>query len=148
MKKVVWFVVFLIALILIVRLQVERGVPARSDTGQEGVVMSDTNAAINEVKAVHTLIVNFLTAVKEPYRPPLGDNEDFVKALTGGNRYGDVYIATNDPSINNQGQWVDRWGTPYHFHPRSADAIDVRSAGPDHQLFTPDDVFIQLGTEK
>lgn len=98
-------------------------------------------SASDDVRILHAMVGDFLIAVKEPYRPPLGINEDFAKALTGGNRYGDVFLATNHPSLNEHGQIVDRWGTPYHFHPRAADAIDVRSAGPDRKLFTEDDVI-------
>jgi len=100
-----------------------------------------SDSAADDVRILDELVVSFLTAVKDPYRPPLGINEDFARALTGGNRYGDVFIASNHPSINNQGQLVDRWGTPYHFHPRAADAIDIRSAGPDRTLFTDDDIL-------
>jgi hypothetical protein len=95
----------------------------------------------NEIRMIQDMLTSFLLAVKAPYRPPLGDNRDIVKALTGGNRRGDVFLATNHPSINPEGLWVDRWGTPYHFHPRAPDAIDVRSAGPDGILFTGDDVL-------
>jgi len=97
--------------------------------------------AADDVRILKEMVANFLSAVKEPYRPPLGINEDFAKAFTGGNRYGDVFLATNHPSLNEQGQLIDRWGTPYHFHPRAADAVDVRSAGPDRKLFTEDDVI-------
>ena len=38
------------------------------------------------------------------------------------------------------GRLIDRWGTPWQIHPRAADSIDVRSAGPDRRLYTPDDV--------
>lgn len=141
MKKRVWLLLVVIAFILILRLRVKRDVPASS--GVEHVV-AETPAevtVIEDVKSVHALVGTFLTAVKEPYRPPLGDNEDIVKALAGGNRYGDVLIATNDPAINERGQLIDRWGTPYHFHARSGDAIDVRSAGPDRILFSEDDVI-------
>jgi hypothetical protein len=83
--------------------------------------------------------MNFLTIVKDPYRPPLGDNEDITKAMTGGNRYENVSIPTNDARVVD-GKIVDRWGTPYFFHNRAPDAIDVRSAGPDRTMFTADDV--------
>ncbi len=140
MKKRVWLLLVVIVFILFLCLQVKHDVPASSDIEQVVAEMPTEIPAIKEVKSVHALVVNFLTAVKEPYRPPLGDNEDVVQALTGGNRYGDVFIATNDPAVNERGQLVDRWGTPYHFHARSVDAIDVRSAGPDKILFSEDDV--------
>lgn len=96
-------------------------------------------AAAHDVRALRATLGNFLLFVKEPHRPPLGDNIDITRALTGGNRLHKVYIATDDPAVN-AGRLVDRWGTPYWFHPRSADAIDVVSAGPDRRLFTADDV--------
>jgi len=95
----------------------------------------------DDVRILHEMVGSFLEAVKEPYRPPLGINEDFAKALTGGNRYGDVFLATNHPAMNDRGQLIDRWGTSYHFHPVAADNIDVRSAGPDRVLFTADDIM-------
>lgn len=125
--------------------EAEREVPPRTgDQAPQPVevaVDEETASALAEVRRVHALLVNFHTAVKEPYRPPLGDNRDVVRALTGGNRYGDVLLATNDPALNTRGEWVDRWGVPYHFHARAAGVIDVRSAGPDRILFTDDDVF-------
>jgi hypothetical protein len=105
------------------------------------VVAAQPDDPAAAVRRVHALIGSFLTAVKEPYRPPLGDNRDVVRALTGGNRYGDVFLATNDPAINMRGEWTDPWGRPYHLHARSAGAIDVRSAGPDGVLFTADDLI-------
>jgi hypothetical protein len=144
--KRVGILVALIALVLLFRVTVERIAPNQPMV--EPVVaepLDEISMAAAEVRALHTLVVNFLTAVKEPYRPPLGDNEDLVRALTGGNRHGDVFLATNDPSLNAYGQLVDRWGTPYHIHPRAADAIDIRSAGPDRTLFTPDDVMFPAG---
>jgi hypothetical protein len=37
---------------------------------------------------------------------------------------------------------LDRFGTPYFFHPISETRIDVRSAGPDRKLWTEDDVWL------
>ena len=118
-------------------------IPERDELNDMPLVMElndPSGAAADDVRILHAMVLDFLTAVKEPYRPPLGINEDFARALTGGNRFGDVFIASNHPAVNAAGQLVDRWDTPYHFHPRAPDAIDVRSAGPDRILFTPDDV--------
>ena len=102
-------------------------------------VAEDVRAAQAEVRRIHGLVANFLLVMKDPNRPPLGDNRDVVRALTGHNRRGLVLVPTNDTSLRG-GQLVDRWGTPYWFHARSADAIVVVSAGPDRKLFTVDDV--------
>lgn len=97
------------------------------------------STAREDIRKLHEQLGSFLTLLKDPYRPPLGDNTDITRALTGHNRRGIVALPTNDPSIVN-GQLVDRWGTPYWFHPRTPDAIDVLSAGPDKTLFTADDI--------
>ena len=97
------------------------------------------HSASSEVHRLRLALGNFLLAVKDPYRPPLGDNRDIARALAGGNRRGLVLVPTNDPAFRD-GQLVDPWGTPYWFHPRAPDAIDIVSAGPDRKLFTDDDV--------
>ena len=102
-------------------------------------------AVSNDLHSLRTALGNFQLALKEPYRPPLGDNRDIARALSGHNRLGLVFVATNDPSLRD-GQLIDRWGTPYWFHPRAPDAIDIVSAGPDRTLFTTDDVTLSNRT--
>ena len=97
------------------------------------------SAASSDVRRLHLVLGNFLLAVKDPYRPPLGDNRDITRALTGANRRGLVMVKGDDAGIRD-GQLVDRWGTPYWFHPRAPDVIDIVSAGPDRVLFTGDDL--------
>lgn len=96
--------------------------------------------AKRDVEILHDLVGQLLVTVKEPHRPMLGSNEDIAKALTGHNRLHVDFIPAGHPALNDHGQLVDRWGSPYFFHPRAADAIDVRSAGPDRTLFTADDI--------
>ncbi|MCB1228645.1 MAG: hypothetical protein KDN19_00165 [Verrucomicrobiae bacterium] len=76
-----------------------------------------------------------------------GENEEIVAGLTGRNARGLVVLPPDHPAINQRGQLLDRWGTPYFFHPVSRDEMDVTSAGPDHQLFTGDDVRLDLNFE-
>lgn len=70
---------------------------------------------------------------------PCGHNELVVSALLGDNEKGAQMILNDCPAIR-QGQLVDEWGEPYWFHTVSNREIDVRSAGPDRELFTSDDV--------
>ena len=46
-----------------------------------------------------------------------------------------------------KGQLVDRWGTAYWFHPNSSYQMEIRSAGPDKNLFTADDVVKNPGPD-
>lgn len=74
---------------------------------------------------------------------PTGLNEDIVAAMTGTadpNQPGRVF-PPNSNAIRN-GQLVDRWGTPFWFHPVTSARMEIRSAGPDKELFTPDDVVL------
>jgi len=72
---------------------------------------------------------------------PIGQNDDITAALTGtGGHQGRVF-PPNNPAIRD-GKLVDRWGTPYWFHPESGTKMEIRSAGPDKDLFTSDDVIL------
>ena len=94
----------------------------------------------DDVRIVEGLVQNYLQSLKTPAAPPLGFNEEITRALTGRNPLELAFIPSTHPAINARGLLCDRWGTPYHFHPIAHDRIDVRSAGADRKLFTPDDV--------
>ena len=74
--------------------------------------------------------------------PVAGVNEEVVDALTGGNDKGIGLIPKDHPAINEKGQLVDRWGTPYVFHAASGTHMQLLSAGPDKKVGTPDDLAI------
>lgn len=88
---------------------------------------------------IQDLLKTYRAAHRE--NPFGGENEEIVAGLTGRNAYGLVVLAPDHPSINPSGQLLDRWGTPYHFHPVSRETMEVISAGPDLQLFTDDDIL-------
>lgn len=70
---------------------------------------------------------------------PIGDNADITAALTGTQGHKGRVFPPNHKSIRN-GQLIDRWGTPFWFHPNSGNQMEIRSAGPDKELFTQDDI--------
>ena len=70
---------------------------------------------------------------------PVGQNEDIVAALLGENPKRAAYLPADSPAIKD-GKLLDPWGTPYWFHPVSRDRMEIRSAGPDRELFTSDDL--------
>jgi len=72
---------------------------------------------------------------------PVGSNEDLTAILTGSNPLEGVLFPADSPMIV-KGQIVDRWGSPYWLHPNSGARVEIRSAGPDKSLFTPDDVIL------
>jgi hypothetical protein len=93
-----------------------------------------------DLEILREMLLSFTTSLKLANLPPMGDNQDITAALTGNNRKKLVVIPPAHPSVDEEGRLLDRWGTPYHFHARSAESFDLRSAGPDRTLFTVDDV--------
>lgn len=71
---------------------------------------------------------------------PTGSNAEITAALTGKNKVRFAFIPPNHPAINREGELCDRWGTPFFFHAESSTRMEIRSAGPDKKLHTPDDI--------
>lgn len=91
---------------------------------------------LQDVEEVRRMVRGFRDALGEN---PIGTNEEITRALTGGNLKQVKMQVPRGSSINESGELVDRWGTPYFFHQISADEMEVRSAGPDRRLWTNDD---------
>ncbi|MBL9118081.1 MAG: hypothetical protein JNJ83_23940 [Verrucomicrobiaceae bacterium] len=73
---------------------------------------------------------------------PIGDNADITYALTGGGEPNRPRVFPPAHKAVKGGQLVDRWGTPFWFHPNSGTQMEIRSAGPDKEMFTVDDVIL------
>lgn len=89
--------------------------------------------------------VRIISRLLERYREafdglPAGSPEQIVNALTGNNPGRLAILPPDHPAINDRGELVDRWGSPFFFHQVSRDRIEIRSAGPDKELFTADDL--------
>lgn len=92
----------------------------------------------DELGAVDQLLYHYRQGFGEN---PVGQNEDVVAALLGQNSKQTAWLSPQSPSIVD-GKLVDRWGSPYWFHPVSGKHMEVRSAGPDRELFTADDLAL------
>jgi hypothetical protein len=73
----------------------------------------------------------------------MGANEEFAAALLGKNAAKEVFLTSPHACLNDQSQLIDRWGTALFFHVRDATRIDLRSAGPDREMWTEDDLHRQ-----
>jgi hypothetical protein len=72
---------------------------------------------------------------------PVGNNAEITHALNGDNPKQVKFIgAESGLRINAQGELVDPWGTPFFFHQLSATEMEIRSAGPDKEMWTWDDL--------
>jgi hypothetical protein len=75
---------------------------------------------------------------------PVGTNPEITAALNGGNSKQIRFISEEAGlRINGEGALVDFWGTPFFFHQLSATEMEIRSAGPDKQMWTSDDLVIK-----
>jgi hypothetical protein len=75
---------------------------------------------------------------------PVGTNPEITAALNGGNSKQIVFLNSEDGlHINDQGELVDNWGTPFFFHQLSGTEMEIRSAGPDRKMWTDDDLVIK-----
>lgn len=74
---------------------------------------------------------------------PVGTNAEIVHTLTGGNPKGVRYLSGDHVRLNDQGELIDSWGTPYFFHSLSSTETEIRSAGPDKTLWTSDDIAVK-----
>lgn len=71
---------------------------------------------------------------------PVGTNLEITKALNGDNPKQVKFLGPDGNRVNQKGELVDVWGTPYFFHQLSAMEMEIRSAGPDKIMYTSDDL--------
>lgn len=106
----------------------------------------DLVASLNDPREApeHDLevIENLLSLYRQIFggNPPGGFNREIVAALLGGNPRRLAILPPDLAALGPEGDLLDRWGTPFYFHPVSRQVMEVLSAGPDKLLWTPDDV--------
>lgn len=96
-------------------------------------------SAQDDLQALAQILYSFRQSFKEN---PIGQNDDVTASLLGSNDKHILFLARETAPIID-GKLVDRWGTPYWFHPLSGQKMELRSAGPDREMFTPDDILLE-----
>jgi hypothetical protein len=72
---------------------------------------------------------------------PFGINREITSRLNGANPGHVVFLKTEDGlRIDDRGELIDNWGTPFFFHQISGAEMEIRSAGPDRKMWTKDDL--------
>ena len=89
-----------------------------------------------DLSAVDATIRSFQTVHGEN---PIGSNAEITGALLGKNLKQIKLEVPTGSRLNSEGEMCDRWGTPYFFHQVSGTEMEIRSAGPDRQMWTGDD---------
>jgi hypothetical protein len=113
----------------------------------EYLIAFDTSMQINQnadplqsIYAVEQLFADYRYAYKE--NPVGSENAEITQQLLGKNPKRIVFIDPRCAALRGT-ELVDQWGTPFFFHALSGQHMQVRSAGPDRQLWTADDVFVE-----
>lgn len=93
-----------------------------------------------DITDLSNALSSFALLIKGDQPIPLGANEEIAAALLGKNKTKTVFLPADAPCFNARGQIVDRWQTPLFFHVLDHGRIDIRSAGPDKEMWTADDL--------
>jgi hypothetical protein len=101
---------------------------------------STRHAPRHDLEIVLSLLRRYRASFRE--FPGGENNAQFVNALTGNNPARLAILPPDHPAISADGELTDRWGTPFFFHLVGADAMEIRSAGPDRTRGTADDLQI------
>lgn len=126
--------------------QTEEGINLFPTGGEMADQLNDPEAdATDDLMLVDELIRIHLDTFKSI--PPGGENVDIMQAMTGRNERSLAIIPPGHKVLSEIGELLDRWGTPYHFHPVSRNRLEIRSAGPDRQLWNEDDVMLTGGDD-
>jgi hypothetical protein len=96
-----------------------------------------TLAPDQAMEAVRLVIRNYGLRFKGN---PVGNNAEITSALSGDNPHGVQFLDPDVHRVNERGELVDTWDTPYFFHQLSAERTEIHSAGPDRRLWTADDL--------
>ncbi len=100
-----------------------------------------TGDPAGDLRLLSRSITDFLIVAKRATDFPLSANEEWSAALRGLRPGSAPWISGKSPLLDARNRLIDRWGTPLHFHALGAKRWQLRSAGPDRQLFTADDLL-------
>ncbi len=96
--------------------------------------------ALKDMDDVQFMLRDFRARLGEN---PVGTNAEIMKRVMGGNPANARLGPPEGQSLNDEGELLDRWGTPYFFHQISRTEMEIRSAGPDRKMYTADDIVVR-----
>jgi hypothetical protein len=113
--------------------------PSLPENANTRLQKPDENLA-KKYEEIERMFQNFRAITGEN---PVGTNAEIMKSIMGDNPKNATLGPPEGQSINEKGELLDPWGTPYFFHQLTRDVIEIRSAGPDQTLWNDDDLVNQ-----
>ena len=113
--------------------------PLPGDEILEGYGEVSTTAR-DDLRLVRHAVDNFRLLNKHIDARFYSANEDIAELFLGKRGASHPFVSEGAAVLDETGRLIDRWQTPLHFHLQSEGVLDIRSAGPDRELFTEDDV--------
>jgi hypothetical protein len=120
--------------------------PASSDISSRAVTPAPVPEAANLAPAT---IMENMRGVIRSYGSrfggnPVGTNPEITAALAGNNPNQVNFIPPDAGlRVDDKGELVDAWGTPFFFHQLSGTVMEIHSAGPDRKMWTADDLVVK-----
>lgn len=111
--------------------------PFTEDYGEE------TGSVKRDLEALRDVVINCQSLMKNFDTFHLPGNPEIVQFLQGSNPEKLAWIPKEHPFIQSDGVLLDRNGTPVFFHRLSGLQIEYRSAGPDGEHWTDDDIIVR-----
>lgn len=111
-----------------------------SQLSKDALLIDSPEATELEVKtALHSLLtrVRYFSASKSF---PTGLNVEITNSLLGLNDRKVGFLPMDSLRINENGELIDEFGTPYWFHSKTPRTLTITSAGPDKLMHTEDDL--------
>ena len=118
---------------VLIRTNLHSLMPAPDDAASTTPALPPTTVLDNARVLLHNYAAQF-------GENPVGNNAEITAALMGKNDK-QVNFLREDSGlrVNDKGELLDAWGTPFFFHQLAADRMEIRSAGEDKKLWTLDD---------
>lgn len=117
----------------LIRTNLHSLIPAPEDAAPVTPALPSTTVLDNARVLIHNYAAQF-------GENPVGDNAEITAALTGNNpKQANFLRADSGLRVNDKGEMIDTYSTPFFFHQLSAQLMEIRSAGKDRKLWTLDD---------
>lgn len=117
---------------------------ASAEETPPGPELGELDSGLTPATVLENLRGVFRQYILRFHENPVGDNAEITQALNGGNPKQVIFLQPDDGMrVNARGELVDNWGTPFFFHSLSRTEMEIRSAGPDHKMWTGDDLVMK-----